>query len=340
MPPLRAPYFSVPDGVWVMERPADIRVILRDARFGMLGETAIDPAAVAEVADQPFRWWQASASASLLNPNAEVIDDLVNQLRAASQALAAALDAADQRAMGDDPAVMDLMATVLRPWSHAVAARLLDIPLPVVVEAEPLARRVFEVAAQVEDSTGLPADATPATLGLLERLAPYRRADRPGDGLDIQAWVALTQTLPALIAAGVLGQSPDGDHRRCPAGATADVPTRSEEARLASASPVRALFRTALTEVALGEVVIAPGDRVMLLVAHDPQFLFGDGRHRCAGASLVRTLFGAAMAVFDASPLVAKTDVITENDHFLIQRVDGRAMRTVGVLPVQLAGSL
>jgi len=330
-----APHFSASQQAWIVHRPEDIRAVLRDGRFGQLGAPVRGEASNADasnqpaLAEQPQRWWISPESAALLRPDARSMEGFVRQLRHL-------ISIQTDRTPPNVPTTVDLMATIIRPWCHHVTAVLLDLPIAVVNEAEPLTRQVFESAALVmpaEDAVSSVSDAAGATQALSDRLAPYRSAQRPGDGLDIQAWVALTQSLPALIGAGARRLVAPDTTNTCPfAGSETGMARAINDALLAAASPVRALFRTALQPATIADTVIVPGDRVMLMVEGHAELVFGDGPHRCAGATLVRALFGAALRVLGDAPITGLADPAPGRAVW----VDGAALRVLRSLSVEM----
>lgn len=333
-----APHFSESQHAWVVNRPADIRAVLRDDRFGQLGAVVSDSASVSwsaiptTLAEQPHRWWTSPESTALLRPDVSCLEGFARHLQ---HLIAVQVDHAGPDAAG----IVDLMDTIIRPWCHHITSALLDLPLAVVEEAESLTRQVFEAAALVNPATATDTappvtDAADATRSLLQRLAPFRTSHRPSDGLDIQAWVALTQTLPALIGAGLLhlGVYTNGDvcpFRAAGAGAHGEV---DDHALLAAASPVRAIFRTTLQHATIAGTAIAAGDRVVLAVEGHPDFVFGDGLHRCAGAALVRALFATALRMLGEVPCM----VIPHRASAGAVWTDGAAMRILRSLPVEM----
>lgn len=331
----RAPHFDQRRQAWLITRAADIRAVLRDARFGTPGmrpETYTTPV---DAVVQPHHWWVSPAALPVLRPDPEVLGQLGALMADRLRALAGRCVGSDS--MSDE---IDLLEDLIRPWCHAVAASLLGLQLEIVDRAEPLTRAVFIAAAHAGDdsvrsdcSDDVP-DGESATARLIQLLRLSGSVDAQGDGLAIQALVALTQTMPALIGAAFLILRTDAKRWAAlqePFQSTTDRNPQLDTL-LQAAAPVRAVFRTALAEAVVAGMSIAAGDRVVLQLADTGQFAFGDGRHRCAGAMLVRSLFAEAMGVLgSARSIVLPHDVIDR-----VRWVNGFAMNAVVHLPARL----
>lgn len=206
----------------------------------------------------------------------------------------------------------NLVADFAEPWARAAAQLVLGLPAAVVEASMPLARTIFEESAVAQN--GAPSDALSlAATRLAGQLAAF------GDAGTVQSFVALTQTVPALVSSAMLAllQHPEQlswlrahDDEHTLAAATNEL--------LRFAGPSRAVFRTALAPVEFGDVAIDAGDEVVLLLAQanrdparftDPDALdvrrsgsghlaFGAGVHGCVGASLVRMVLQESIAAF------------------------------------------
>ncbi len=193
-----------------------------------------------------------------------------------------------------------------------------------------LAREVFLAAAH--STTGV--SSSDAALQLARLL--------PGDGaIDVQSFVALAQTLPALLGAAWL------ELLRCEQ--VLDVSTVIDEI-LRFAGPSRVVFRLARSEIHIGDARIEAGQRVALMLARanrdpekfaDPDRLdfardasahlaFGRGPHACIGAAVVR--MGVVTAT-NALLCVARDVSIVD-----VEWLDGFAIRAPSSLVVTLNG--
>lgn len=327
----RAPYFDQRRQAWVVTRAADIRAVLRDTRFGTPGMRPETDTASVDTAVQPHHWWVSPAALRILRPDPHVVKHLGVLLTDRLETLAACYADSDSDSMSDE---IDLMDALIRPWCHAVAATLLGVPVHVVDQAGPLARTVFIAAAY---ATGEPpracheqgqSESDAATAELARALQAYRSADAPGDGLDVQALIALTQTMPALIGAALLLLRTDPRQSMARDGGGWD----NLEDLLRAAAPVRAVFRTAFADVSVGGMMLRAGARVVLPLSDARHFMFGDGPHRCAGAALVRDLFALAMHALGPSPAIRlPVDVVARSEW-----IEGTAIRALVRLPASI----
>jgi cytochrome P450 len=195
---------------------------------------------------------------------------------------------------------VDLLAEVAAPWSFDLAMSVTQAPRDQIEKLREWAGRVFRGAADAREF-GVSESAAQATSALAALLggsqAPWRA----------QAFVALSETLPRLLAAVwlVLAEYPDvaQSWRERPPSRSG---TLSELLRVSS--PSRLVFRTAVGPVEMGGASISPGDTIHLALGaanHDPDVFpaphrpqpdrvgpphlaFGGGRHGCPGAGLVR----------------------------------------------------
>lgn len=335
----RAPYFDPQRQAWLITRAADIQAVLRDARFGTPGMRPETHPTSVDAVVQPHHWWMSPAALRVLRPDPEVVGQLgtlmTDRLRTLTGRCVGASSATDE---------IDLVDDLIRPWCRDVAAVLLGIPSGIVDRAEPLTRAIFIAAAFAgddaarSDSEGDVSDGARATAQLMQLLQSSGSLDAPGDGLTIQALVALTQTMPTLIAAAFFLLRIDAQRWTAlqePPRSTTGGPS-GLDTLLQAAAPVRAVFRTALAEATVAEISIAAGDRVVLRLPDTGQFAFGDGRHRCAGAMLVRALFAEAMGVLGSTrSILLPRDVIHR-----ARWVNGFAMNALVHLPARLETAL
>lgn len=274
-------------------RHADVRQALLDPRLVFPGQAATDP-----TAHQAMR----AAIEGALTPAALALH--VDALAGYGRVLVDALPEARP---------VDLLSAMAEPWSLELALRLTPLQRPLATTATALARRLFDAAARSVDGGADPdaADAAPELAALLAA-APGART-RLG---DVQTFVALTQTLPALLGGiwWALLQQPEALDALLvdPSAVRRSVP---ELMRLGS--PARAVFREAAADTVVGKVALCRGERVVLLLSDanrdatrfpDPDRLdlrrdvtgalsLGSGLHRCAGAALVQHAAAVATEV-------------------------------------------
>jgi len=208
--------------------------------------------------------------------------------------------AAEQVAQLPCGEAVDLMQRLAVPVGRALAARLVPATPDQADTLLTLARTVFHAAAS--STTGM-SDA--AALAATAELA--RRLGASPSSLEVQAFVALTHTLPGFLAGAwweLARHTGQGHLIR-----NGSVPiARAVEELLRIAGPSRAVFRQAVRDVELADHMIPAGHRVILRLSAanrdparfpDPDRLdlqrdagghlaFGAGRHACPGARLIR----------------------------------------------------
>ncbi len=246
---------------------------------------------------------------------------------------------------------IDLVETLATPWSLAVAGTVTGAPPHSIPECAALARELFLEAACSTD--GAPSTSMQGRAVALSHLLTRGLARGPRDRSatpDVQMFVALSQTLPSLIAAAWLALLQNREqfaHAR--AGASVDSTGIAELLRVAG--PARAVFRVALEDAEFGAAHIRAGERVVLLLAAanrdplrypDPHRLdlqraavghlaLGAGTHRCAGTSLVQL----ALSAVTNALLRGTHDVQLVDDAVSqIEWIDGFAMRAPRTVPV------
>lgn len=309
--------------VWTLRRYIDVHAALEDVRLAPFGVLAH--------ADTTHRVVRQSV-------HQELPPALIAQWRATIGARAHAR----LQALPTDH-VIDLVRDFAEPWAQDVTAQLLALSSAIVASCMPAARTVFEESAMA--TSGAPsALLVQAATELGDRLAGHG-----GAGL-VQSFVAMSQTVPALVGSSLLAllQHP-AQLALLIAQGNADTFATAANELLRFAGPSRAVFRTALAPLALGDVVMSPGDSVVLLLSQanrdsakftDPDRLdverplsghlaLGSGAHGCAGASLVRMLLVESIAAFVASPRTCAL-----SDGAAVTWLDGFALRAPRTVPV------
>jgi cytochrome P450 len=197
---------------------------------------------------------------------------------------------------------IDLVRDLAAPWALELAALVTRAPTRELSRLAHVARTIFTSAART--TTGDTAD--DANAAVLELARAF--AGAAGETtIDVQAFVAITHTLPAFLGSAwlTLMQQPDALAR-----------LRNEKGLLGAAveellrlaGPSRAVFRRAAVDTEIGGARVAQGSRVVLLLAaanrdparfDDPDRLsfdrrdaahlaFSRGAHFCSGAAFIR----------------------------------------------------
>lgn len=311
--------FDAALSAWILSSYADVSAALREPCLSASpgsGAPGRDQAANTAVRDAAM---QALASQRLAAWKKE-IEPLACQM---AQSLPAG-----------DP--VDLLGAFAAPWSLALASLAAGASAAETPRLAGLAHEVF-LAASVGS-----APAQDAVMELARALAGRRGA------LDVQSFVALSQTLPYFLAAAWLALFEDAGQTRYLRAQPGVMPAAIEEL-LRFASPARAVIRYAAGTVAIGSVSIVKGDRVLLQLAaanRDPaQFpephrlqlargasghlAFGAGPHTCAGSALIR--MAAAIAT---NALLERTTSVELRGP--VQWIGGFAIRAPQALHVVL----
>jgi cytochrome P450 len=311
---------------WVLSRYTDVAAALRDARLSAAGGGADDRAAHDGLRE---------SAARALAP------DHVHEWRATVLASA-------RRAVGRLPTgrPVDLVAAFARPWSRDLAMMVAGANPADADTLVTLARDIFLAAANATDSR--------CDTGALAATAALARSLPAADpAVAVQAFVALAETLPCTLAAmwlELLDRPETAPRLRQSLQAQADrMVSRIIEELLRLASPDRAVFRCARTDLHIGEARMKAGDRVILLLAAanrdpaafpqpdevdpsrsgPPHLTFGRGSHRCAGASVVRM----AVTVATAALLETGSSIVSAGP---VEWLDGFAIRAPVSLPAVL----
>jgi cytochrome P450 len=323
------PRFDPAIGAWVLSRFADVSAALADPRFSVSGASADVHADADADADAPTVAVRHAATESLSPMR---LASWRADLSASARALIECLPT-------DEP--LDLIGTFARPWSVALAEKGTGARPTDAERLARLARDIFLAAAHATTS-GFP-PGSQAAVAELASLFPGA-----GASAQVQAYVAISQTLPCLLARAWL------ELLRHPAEASRlrsqpDLVPKSIDELLRHASPSRAILRRAAAEASIGPARIAPGERVILMLAaanHDParfpdpnrldlardaagHLAFGRGPHSCPGAPLIRIAICVATdALLRAT---SSLELVSEPDW-----IRGFAIRAPATLPVVL----
>ena len=202
---------------------------------------------------------------------------------------------------------VDLLADFARPWSLDLAMRAARLPGAQSDWLNERACTIFLSAALSTDGH-ISAEAEKATTELATALGTL------GEGsLDVQAFVALSQTLPCFLGAAwrELLMHPDQLRRLT----EHEVTAGAIDELLRLAGPSRAVFRQAAADVRIGDVPIRAGDLVALMLADanrdesafananqldfsrdaSRHLAFGHRPHACVGAAVIRSAASSAM---------------------------------------------
>jgi cytochrome P450 len=291
-----APYRDPSREAWVLSRYADVLAAFREPRLQLGRGRSEDPPEVSDTGLQSRMRLEtlAALSASKLAEWQVQVERL-------------ALTLIDQLPRSRP---VDIVQEFARPWSLATAI--------IVTGANPAdSERLGGLAAQISLATADPShsavhgDVTAANMELERNL---QNSTIPMGG---PAFVALSQTLLCFLANAWLAllRNPSELAR------LRNQPTlmpRAIEELLRYAGIAQKVSRHAIAPVTLGDISIAQGGRVILLLAsanRDPdqfplpdrldltrriagQVAFGVGPHSCVGASLIRTMAAVATRVF------------------------------------------
>lgn len=241
-------------------------------------------------------------------------------------------------------APVDLMQAFAAPWSLDLAIAAMQSPTAPRNQERlaSLARTIFLDAAQT--TTG---DTSTNTLDAASALAVALAEHGTMRSLDVQSFVALSHTLPHFLVAAWQALLTNADqlaHWR-----TLDDKSAAVDELLRFAGPSRAVFRRAHRDVVIGDAAIRAEQRVVLLlqsanrdplVFHDADRLdlsrdasrhvaFGEGRHVCVGAPIIRVAIETA-----TNALLERVGGVSVDD---VQWLDGFAIRAPSSLLVTLS---
>ena len=341
---LTAPAFDPARDAWIVCRHADVTRALHDPRLTVA--TAPDGATPSAAPPAAHLDAQTAAHTAMRSATARALSPA--RMAVWRPSLAASAQAHVRSLPTDAP--VDLVAAFAAPWAVEVAAMVTGVSVADAARLTGHARTVFAAAAAATDSAVSPAVAATA----VDLARALQAAAPPPDGWpDVQAFVALSQTLPSLLAGAwhVLLDRPATlrDVRRSlrrgrRAGAMPTLPPAVVEELLRLAGPAHAVFRQATADVPLGATRVGAGERVILCLAaanRDPaafpaperlddarsgatpqstHLAFGAGRHRCPGAPVIRlALAVATAALLEGTDELALVEGATWSDGFAIR---------------------
>jgi hypothetical protein len=237
--------------------------------------------------------------------------------------------------------MVDLVQAFAASWSLGLACMVTGAADDANGRLEKLARTVFLSAARATDSA-----LSPEALAATAELA--RNLPSAGGFAKVQAFLAITQTLPCFLAAAWLALLRHPDECEQLRHHPERIPKAVDEL-LRYSGPSRAVFRFATAAVQVGNAQINRGQRAVLLLDaanHDPaQFpdpdrlrldrtaaghlAFGGGAHSCSGAALIRM----AVAVATGALLEAARSIEIAGE---VEWIGGFAIRGPASLPVVL----
>jgi cytochrome P450 len=304
---------------WMLTSYADVSAALRDPRLSVPGTGAEGHAAHLAVREAGV---DALSPARLAEWRAEIEPSARGIVRSLA-----------------DGQMVDLVRAFAEPWSLALAVTATGTSPGEAGRLAQLARAVFLAAASsTGDGPGPEARAAAAELA--------RSFPGAGASVAVQSFVALSQTLPCLLANAWLEllRHP-GEILRLRA--EPGLMPQAVEELLRYASPARAVFREARVEMTIGTARVGPGDRVVLMLRaanRDPaQFpepdrldlhrgsaahlAFGRGTHSCAGAQVIRMATAVATAA-----LLRETGAVESIGE--VDWIGGFAIRAPATLPV------
>ena len=310
----RSPRFDSAIDAWILSSYADVARALGDPRFVVNGEPDSDVGRTMRVAVR-----RAAREA--------YSRDRLAEWRPALEA--SATDLAEHLPR-ETP--VDIISTFAKPWALSLAMMASGASIAYRHRLSALARKVFLTAAH--STTGESSNHSALELA---KLLPGQSA------VDVQSFVALSQTVPAFLGAAWLELFRAGSP-------VSDIsPIVNELLRVAG--PSRVVFRRARSEVHIDDVRIEAGQRVALMLSRanrdpvkfsDPDHLdlkrdatahlaFGRGPHACVGASIVRM---SVVTATNALLRVGRDVTIVD-----VQWLDGFAIRAPELLLVNLNGA-
>jgi cytochrome P450 len=294
----RSPYFDPALQAWVLSRYDDVLTAFYEPRLRLSGSKGVaDSKADDHVAQTPLR------AETLDALSASKLTDWQAQLKPLAHNMVTALPA--------DRAV-DVVEEFARPWCLKLAVMATGADH---LQAESLSALAYQVS--IEAAAVKPRDADFESRVATSSTELEKKLGSKSMPMAAPAFVALSHTLPCFLANGWLALL-EHPAELARLHAQPDLMPKAIEELLRYAGLVRILFRKATAAVHLGDIQIACGDAVALLVAvanRDPakfdepnrvhigrhavtQFSLGAGPHSCVGASLIRIAAAVATAAF------------------------------------------
>jgi cytochrome P450 len=281
------PFYDESRNAWVLSLYADVAAALREPELQLRSgsdkdETDVRAKTLAAIPASKLAEWQMQ-----LEPSAYAIIDRLTSV-----------------------SPIDIVREFAQPWCLAAAVMVTGADPSDAERLAGLARKVSMATANPRDSS-LQAGAKEANIELGQVL---QNNAIPNNG---QAFIALSQTLPCFLANSWVALLRHGAELTTLRNERSLMPRAIEEL-LRYAGLTRKVSRYAREAIALGNVPVAKGDRVILLLAsanRDPeqfphpdrldwtrsaagQVALGAGPHSCAGASLIRMAASVATRVF------------------------------------------
>ena len=289
------PYFDAESGTWVLSRYGDVQ-----AAFYEVNLCPVSSHSEGQVTAETRTLLARTRSQTLAVMSAAKVSEWESELTPLAHKMASNLPVSR---------LVDVCGEFARPWSLALAVRVTGADPNDAERLVALASRVSMATADPENADQASSEAADAELN-----SELKNDVQPMAG---PAFVALSQTLPALLANAwflLLGQPAELERLR----ENPDMLPRAVEELLRMGGVAHVLHRQAIADVQLGDLQIKAGQRVRLLldpVHHDPvhfpepdqldisrrassQFALGAGSHSCAAAALLRMAVGAATAAF------------------------------------------
>ena len=290
---------------WVLSQHADVLAALKAPALVMPGTAAQRDSAHLSVRDAVLQAWTPDRLAAW---RIELEADAVRRI--------------DALPAGESA---DLVQAFAEPWSLGLALLATGAPRSSGSVAAKLARELFLAAASAT-SDAPHAASRDAAVELSQHLASAHTLGEMSG--TVQAFVALSQTLPSLLASAwlaILGHDELQSSLRAQVKGDGHLSRESVNELLRTAGPAQAVFREVLDDVTIRDTSLHAGDRVALMLDaanHDAarfadpmrvdctregsgHFALGAGPHACAGASLVRMALDVA-----TSALLRRTSAI------------------------------
>ncbi|HEY7096458.1 MAG TPA: cytochrome P450 [Terriglobales bacterium] len=324
VPSPRVPYYDDSNHSWVLTRYVDVQAALSHPAL-QLGSSVEDvPETSTTTAAMRIRTQDALSPPQL--------DEWRSRFEHSVQAIISGLAR---------NAPIDLMKEVIRPWTLQAAFEVTHADLSQT-------KRLSELAALVSSAAAEPRDPDLKERAKLANKELQQLFPDPQSPISGPAFVALSQTLAALLSNGWLAllQHPSelaSLHRDL------NLTQAAVEEMLRFCALPRTLSRVAIADTNISGVIVPCGERVVLYVAsanRDPHrfadanrfalsrrsvghFSLGAGSHACVGASLIRMAMDVATRAFAVAFASAQL-------HGPVEWRGGSGFRWPEVIPVNL----